>query len=531
MTKDLTTSNVSRQNILNNEYTLERMKLHLDLRGLNWHDEDVFTKAQVAQTLDIDEQTIENYIKKNNKELKKNGYQVLKTEDLKDLIENESNNVNAISETEPLEIFSFKAVLNIAMLVKDSEKADQIRNVIIKKPLNEIAQDLKIFNKKVQLIYAFNGTGKTRLSREFKNILPPDNEDEKLNGWEKTRILYYNAFTEDLFYWDNDLESDLEIKLQIQSNSFTDWVLRDRGQDRNIIENFQRYTDDKLTPSFIEKEKIINRDGRRVSVKTYPEVEFSYDRGTERTGNIKISKGEESNLIWSVFYTLLKEVTSILDEPDPAKRDDNQFDKLEYVFIDDPVSSLDDNHLIQLAVDVAGLIKSSKSGLKFIITTHSPLFYNILCNEFNNKFYEKQANGESKKIFDPNKHFSKLRLEKMPDGLFSLHKQPNDSPFSYHLLLLSELQSAIESGQIRKYHFNFLRNILEKMATFLGYNHWPALLPKTNDGQPDPFINRILNLSSHSAHSGEEISEIIGSDKAKLEDLVIYLIETYGFNK
>lgn len=34
--------------------------------------------------------------------------------------------------------------------------------------LTEIAQTLKDANKKVQLIYAFNGTGKTRLSREFK---------------------------------------------------------------------------------------------------------------------------------------------------------------------------------------------------------------------------------------------------------------------------------------------------------------------------------------------------------------------------
>lgn len=145
------------------------------------------------------------------------------------------------------------------------------------KSLAEIAENLKNTNKKVQLIYAFNGTGKTRLSREFKELIAPKTYDES-SELARDKILYYNAFTEDLFYWDNDLESDLEIKLQIQPNSFTDWVLRDRGQDRNIIENFQRYTDDKLTPSFIEKEKIIKRDGRRVSVKFYPEVEFSYDR-------------------------------------------------------------------------------------------------------------------------------------------------------------------------------------------------------------------------------------------------------------
>lgn len=400
------------------------------------------------------------------------------------------------------------------------------------KKLAEIAEKLKSTNKKVQLIYAFNGTGKTRLSREFKEQIAPKNNDEDgSNELAREKILYYNAFTEDLFYWDNDLDSDCEPKLKIQPNSFTDWVIRDQGQDRNIIENFQRYTNDKLTPTFIEKERIDNIDGRRVTIRFFPEVVFSFEHGTERTGNIKISKGEESNFVWSIFFTLLKEVTSILNEPDPSRRDDNQFDNLDYVFIDDPVSSLDDNHLIQLAVDVAGLIKSSKSGVKFILTTHNPLFYNILSNEFSNKVYEKQPSGQSKKIFDPNKHFSKHRLEKRHDGLFNLYKQPNDSPFSYHLLLLSELQSVIKSGQIRKYHFNFLRNILEKMATFLGYNFWPDLLPKNHDGKPDPLINRILNLSSHSAHSGEEITEFYDADKEKLENLVKYIIETYGFKK
>lgn len=101
--------------------------------------------------------------------------------------------------------------------------------------LTEIAQTLKDANKKVQLIYAFNGTGKTRLSREFKRLIAPKNtETEELED-AKAKILYYNAFTEDLFYWDNDLNADTNRKLKIQPNSFTDWVFRDQGQENNII--------------------------------------------------------------------------------------------------------------------------------------------------------------------------------------------------------------------------------------------------------------------------------------------------------
>ena len=400
------------------------------------------------------------------------------------------------------------------------------------KTLTEIAQQLKDADKKVQLIYAFNGTGKTRLSREFKQLIAPKaNGDDEAAELSRKKILYYNAFTEDLFYWDNDLEEDAEPKLKIQSNTFTDWILRDRGQDRNIIENLQRYTDEKLTPTFIEQDKSIYKDGKQVVTKTFPEVLFSFDRGTERTGSVKISKGEESNFIWSIFYTLLEEVIPILNESDSAKRDDNQFDELEYVFIDDPVSSLDDSHLIELAVDLAGLIKSSKSDLKYFITTHSPLFYNVLCNELSNKAYDKQANGTYKLSYNANKEFKKYRLEKQADGNFNLLEQPTDSPFSYHLFLLSELQNAIKSQQIRKYHFSFIRNILEKMATFLGYNAWPSLLPKTAEDKPDPFANRILNLSSHSAHAGEETADIEDKDKENLAELVRFLIETYGFRK
>lgn len=84
------------------------------------------------------------------------------------------------------------------------------------KSLNEIAQEIKNSNKKVQLIYAFNGTGKTRLSREFKELVEPKSDIETENtGLASKKIICYNAFTEDLFYWDNDLVNDIEPKLII----------------------------------------------------------------------------------------------------------------------------------------------------------------------------------------------------------------------------------------------------------------------------------------------------------------------------
>ena len=366
---------------------------------------------------------------------------------------------------------------------------------------NKVVEEAKPVPK-VQLIYAFNGTGKTRLSRAFKEWIAPkaDGEegDEEVDqhGLSRNKILYYNAFTEDLFYWDNDLAEDAEHKLKIQPNSYTDWLLtllKDLGQDGNIVKYFQRYTNDKLTPQFSED---------------FAEVRFSLERGDdERSGSIKISKGEESNFIWSVFYALLDQVIAVLNVAEPGSRETRQFDQLEYVFIDDPVSSLDDNHLIEVAVNLAGLIKSSQSDLKFIITTHSPLFYNVLFNEFSNK--------------------ACYMLERVDDGSFTLTEKHGDSnkSFSYHLHLLQTIEQAIADQKVERYHFTLLRNLYEKTASFLGYPKWSELLP--DDKQL--YYSRIINFTSHNTLSNEAMAVPTPAEQATVKLLTDHLKSRHAF--
>jgi len=367
--------------------------------------------------------------------------------------------------------------------------------------LTQVAQQLfdkAQQGKKAQLIYAFNGTGKTRLSKAFKELVAPkDNQDEEPA---RNKILYYNAFTEDLFAWDNDLQGDTAPKLDIRPNTFTDWILGEEGRGNEIIENFQHYTNEKLTPVFFEKDVVIG--GRATGKKTYPHVTFSFERGDDKgSGDIKISKGEESNFIWSFFYTLLEQIVDVLKKPELEDRETEQFNDLEYIFIDDPVSSLDENHLIELAQDLATLISNSpQDGPKFIITTHNPLFYNVLWNALNGAL--------------------KYRLLSNDDGSFDLESQRSDSPFSYHLHLMEKLKNAVELEEFEKFHYNFLRNILEKTATFLGYGHWSELLPSTGDGTRDRYLKRIVDISSHSKHSGYELAELSKDDKRVLKFLV-----------
>lgn len=362
------------------------------------------------------------------------------------------------------------------------------------KTLREIAEELRSSSKKVQLIYAFNGVGKTRLSREFKEVVDPQNNEEQ----EQTRkVLYYNAFTEDLFVWENNSDGEHSRQIGIQPNEFTKWIFEVQGQENNIVRDFQHYTSDKLTPKFSED---------------FSKISFSIETGDDHSvSDIKISRGEESCLIWCIFFSVLKQTIDARGQIDETLRETKQFDNLEYVFIDDPVSSLDENHLIELAFDLASQIKRlSNNDIRFIITTHNPLFYNILWNEMSGA--------------------ARYRLEKENDGTYKLERQSNDSPFSYHIYLLTELQNAIDNYTMTKVHFNYLRQILEKTSTFLGYENWEQLLPNGPKDSPDAYVKRIIDFSSHDKQSSDGTYYLEEREKAILKRLVDHLITTYHFN-
>lgn len=357
--------------------------------------------------------------------------------------------------------------------------------------LKEIAKTLKANDKKVQLIYAFNGTGKTRLSREFKEEVDP--KDQKTPE-SPIKIMYYNAFTEDLFYWDNDLDADTTRKLMVRPNGFTDLTLsflKSQELDNNIITNFQHFTTSKITPSF-------NDD--------FSEITFNYFSGGDNSEpNIKISKGEESNFIWCIFYSLIEQIIEIL-KTEKDNRSSHDFDELKHIFIDDPVSSLDENHLIELAVNLAQLIKKS-DGLNFIISTHNPLFYNVLYNELNlkgNKFC--------------------YLLSKNDDGSYNFDNKYGDSnkSFSYHLYLKHTIEEAIKNNAIEKYHFTLLRNLYEKTANFLGYEKWSDLLPDNKT----VYYNRVIQFTSHSTLSNEVVPEPTSAEKNVVGFLLKHLIDS-----
>lgn len=350
--------------------------------------------------------------------------------------------------------------------------------------LVEIAQKIKNSNKKVTLLYAFNATGKTRLSMEFKNLVNESKDDEVIK-----HVVYYNAFTEDLFSWDNDLENDSERKLKINKDSSFINLIERQGKENEIAERFKEFTSSKIEPN--------------INTKT-GEITFSLPTGDgEAIENIKISKGEESIFIWAVFFALMETIIAEMNIDEISDRSTDEFNAIQYIFIDDPISSLDDNNAIDIALELKYIIGSSKNeNLHFIISTHHSLFYNVLHTEM----------SKAKKFW----------FSKNGDKYSIVELKNNETPFGYHLMLKEELKRAIENNTIKRYHFNLMRNMIEKTAHFLGYDSWKDLI---NEDDKDSYIKRI-NMYSHSNHSALEAKELEQYEKEFLKRIYkIFILE------
>lgn len=362
--------------------------------------------------------------------------------------------------------------------------------------IEELAESIKNNDKKICLYYAFNGVGKTRLSMGLRKLVE-ENDIEVA-----PRVLYYNSFIEDLFIWDNREIDSSTLKIDRGSEFFR--LLIDSGKEADIISKFQEFTLSKLEPVF--------------NLET-GEITFRIPKGNEIIKNIKISKGEESIFIWSIFIVLLDTALSELSMP-IEDRSTEIYNNLEYIFIDDPMSSLDDNNIIEVAISLKSLISDSTvNNIKYIITTHHALFYNVLYNEIDN-FLNKY---EKKKFEHCILKYDGSRYEKVGN---------NDTIFGYHHFIKNELKNAISNNKIERYHFTLFRNLLEKTATYLGYERWSDLIKY--DGITEEKrreYTRKINLYSHNKISDLENAELKEKEKEMLKKLFNNFIKEYRWKE
>ena len=141
MSNDLTTSPIDRQNVLNNRYALEKIAEHLSLGGLEFDGDVLFTKQQLMDLFEISESTVEKYLSSHGDELKNNGYQLLKGKNLKVFKEMAHGAVTDYgTKTSILGVFNFRATLNLAMLLTESERAKVIRSRVLDIVIDVVAE-------------------------------------------------------------------------------------------------------------------------------------------------------------------------------------------------------------------------------------------------------------------------------------------------------------------------------------------------------------------------------------------------------
>ena len=128
---DLTISNIDRQNILNNRVAVEAIQQKLDFTGLLFDGEYRFTKRMVADFYDIEERTVERYLENFSEELAHNGYVLCKGKRLKEFKLQFAPVINVGSKTTQLGLFNFRSFLNLGMLLTESERARQLRSLIL----------------------------------------------------------------------------------------------------------------------------------------------------------------------------------------------------------------------------------------------------------------------------------------------------------------------------------------------------------------------------------------------------------------
>jgi glutamate synthase len=357
--------------------------------------------------------------------------------------------------------------------------------------LNDLAGRLRKQNSKCHLIFAHNGTGKTRLSMAFKNLGKQDNIRD---------TLYFNAFTEDLFFWDNDLDNDTDRVLVLNDSSKFFAGIWELELDNRIRPLLQKYVDFDFR---ITKEKH-RKEADKEEIERW-EVSFFLPENPDE--NIKVSRGEEHIFIWCFFLAILQ---LSLD-----KEEGSPYEWVKYVYIDDPISSLDDNYAVSVAHNLATILKDykkinydPKKDIKFIISTHHGLFFNVLCNELNKA---------------PRYLLSKNTFDK-----YYFIKLEGDTASLYHVAMLKVLKDTLDNNEpLYPYHFNILRNIMEKTANF----HGLAGFKKCIELEDAEFYERLIPVLNHGGYSVFEPKEMLPENKENFVMVLRKLLGTYPFHQ
>ena len=203
MAKDLTQSRLDRQNILNNELAIQEIQETSVVEAVFFEDRFLMTKEMVASFFEVDIRTIERYISANAEELKQNGYELLRGRELKAFLrcydEHFGTDIYVGTKTTVLGVFDFRAFLDIAMLLSESEKARAIRQVILDVVIDLINRKTgggtKYINQRDK-DYVHASLQEDNYRRQFTDALKNYVEDNRYKYAYFTDMIYVSIFRE-----------------------------------------------------------------------------------------------------------------------------------------------------------------------------------------------------------------------------------------------------------------------------------------------------------------------------------------------
>ena len=219
--KDLTVSQVDRQNILNNPYALQEIEKAARITGIPFEGKTVLIKEQVAAFFEVTPRTIDNYLEKFSDELRQNGYAVVRGKRLSELksaiVEQFGNEIDFVTKTTILGIFDFRSFLNLAMLLVESERARLLRQTMLDIVIDTINQrtggSTKYINQRDEdyIISAFEGEN---YRKEFTDALRDYVDMGKVKYAIYTNKIYVSIFKEDAQEYRKILKLEMKDKVR-----------------------------------------------------------------------------------------------------------------------------------------------------------------------------------------------------------------------------------------------------------------------------------------------------------------------------
>lgn len=360
-----------------------------------------------------------------------------------------------------------------------------------------IAERIQNNQKNIILIYAFNGTGKTRLSMKYKDITKISKKEAIEKNGENVEIfedekdvdemktihtgVYYNAYSEDLFQWNNDAENKgEEIVLKVIPSSLNQYHSHlNVDKVKTYLNKYNFRFDIKFNRLYDDEEK--------------PIISISFFSDNNSKIPIKISRGEERIFIWCFFLALF--------DIDALSGKQNQ-----HFYIDDPVSSLDENNIFITTSTIIDIIERYSQDRKIIITTHHIGFFSMLANwlehmkDDNNDKY-KYKHKMCKYILKKYSNTTTKKIDGIEHDILKENIQLedyNNELFLYHLVIIDILDKAIYSNKLYGYHVVLLRQLLEYISSFIGRGNFSEVLKKV--GFTDDEVKNdatLINFLSH----------------------------------